>query len=147
MSSKIIIITDMQRFKVFSVKTDPLGRESVDMLENIESLSTHQRLGEKMSDRQGNFQGMGAGGVGASGKNEEHNIVLEEEHRRIKEIAQQVSDSLARYKHDAWYFAAPKATNNRIVELLNPLDTENMSINLHADLTKIPNDQILGHFA
>lgn len=142
MSSKIIIVSDMQRFKVFSVKKDPLNRESVDLLENIESLSTHQRVSEKVSDRQGNFQG-----VGASGKNEEHNMALEEENRRIKEIAQQVSTSLTKYQHDAWYFAAPKATNNRIVALLNPTETKNMSINLHADLTKTPNDQILSYFA
>lgn len=142
MSSKIIVLSDMQRFKVFSVKKDPLGRESVDLLENIETLSTHQRMNEKVSDRQGNFQG-----VGASGKGEEHNVTLEEEHRRIKEIAQQVSSSLAKYKHDSWYFAAPKATNNRIVELLNPIEVQSMSINLHADLTKIPDDQILSHFA
>ena len=137
----------MQRFKVFTVKTDPLGRESVDLLENIESLSPHQSLGEKMSDRQGNFQGMGASGVGASGKNEEHNIVLEEEHRRIKEIAQQVSNSLTKYKHDSWYFAAPKATNNQIIALLNPIEVECISMNLHADLTKIPDDKLLSHFA
>lgn len=142
MSSKIIIIADMQHFKVFSVKKDPLNRESVDLLENIESLSTHQRISEKVSDRQGNFQG-----VGASGKNEEHNVALEEEHRRIKEIAQQISNSLTKYKHDAWYFAAPKATNNQILALLNPIETESISINLHADLTKIPDDKILEHFA
>ena len=142
MSSKIILISDMQRFKVFSVKKDPLGRESVDLLENIESLSTHQRIGEKVSDRQGNFQG-----VGASGKGEDHNLALEEEHRRIKEIAQQVSNTLTKYKHDAWYFAAPKATNNQIVGLLNSIETESMSMNVHADLTKIPDDQILSHFA
>jgi hypothetical protein len=142
MSSKIIIIADMQRFKVFSVKKDPLNRESVDLLENIESLSTHQRIGEKVSDRQGNFQG-----VGASGKGEDHNLALEEVHRRIKEIAQQVSNTLTKYKHDAWYFAAPKATNNQIVALLTPIEAESMTMNLQADLTKIPDDKILSHFA
>lgn len=142
MSSKIIVLSDMQRFKVFSIKKDPMGRESVELLENIESLSTHQSLGEKMLDRQGNFQG-----VGASGKGEDHNVVLEEEHRRIKEIAGQVSSSLQKHKHDAWYFAAPKAINNQIMAHLTPTIQKNMSMNLHADLTKIPNDQILGHFA
>ena len=141
MSSKIIVISDMQRLKVFSVKTDPLGRESVDLLENVESLSTHQTVGEKMSDRQGNFQG-----VGASGKGEEHNAALEEEHRRIKEIAQQVSTSLQKYKHDSWYFAAPKAINNQVVELFTPAMKSSMKMNLHADLTKIPNDKLLEHF-
>lgn len=141
MSSKIIVLSDMQRFKVFNVKKDPMGRESVDLLENIESLSTHQRLGEKMSDRQGNFQG-----VGASGKGEEHNVVLEEERRRIKEIAQQVSSSLEKCKYDEWYFAAPKAINNQIIGHLNPTTLKNMALNIHADLTKIPDDQLLEHF-
>lgn len=141
MSSKLIIVADMQHLKLYSTKKDVVGRESVDLLENIESLETHQSIHESVSDQQGNFQG-----VGASGSGEDHNMQLEKEHRRIKEIAQQVSGMLQKYKHDSWYFSAPKAINNRIVELLKPIEVEAMSCNLYKDLANTPDNQILEHF-
>lgn len=141
MSTKLIIVTDLQRFKLFAIKEDPMGRESVELVQSIDSLETHQRLREKVSDRKGNFQG-----VGASGSGENHNLVLEEEHRRIKEIAAQITNNLQAYSHDSWYFAAPKAINNQIVELIDPALKSTMTINLHSDLTKTPDDQLLEHF-
>lgn len=141
MSSKLIIVTDLQRFKLFSTKRDPAGRESVELLESVDSLEAHQRMSEKVSDQQGNFQG-----VGASGSGEDHNVTLEQERRRIKEIAAQITKALKEHSHDSWSFAAPKAINNQIVELLDPAFKSNMSLNLHADLTKTPNNELLEHF-
>lgn len=141
MSSKLIIVADMQRFKLFSCKKDPLGRESVELLKNIDSLETHKRMSEKVSDRQGNFKS-----VGASGKGEDHDKVLEEERRRIKEIAEEISQALKDHSYDIWFFAAPKAINNKILECLTSEIINRIGTNLHSDLTKIPNDEILGHF-
>lgn len=141
MSTKLIIVADLQRFKLFTSKVDPLGREAVELMEGNESLEIHQRLHEKVSDQQGNFQG-----VGASGSGEDHNIAIEEERRRIKEIAQQINKTIQEHEEASWYFAAPKAINNQIVELLNPSVQAKMTMNLHLDLTKTPDDQLLGHF-
>ncbi|MFZ3053152.1 MAG: host attachment protein [Sulfuricurvum sp.] len=141
MSSKLIIVADLQRFKLFSTKVDPLGREAVKLMEGSESLDIHQRLSEKVSDQQGNFKG-----VGASGSGEDHNIELEEERRRIKDIAEQINKTIEHHGPRSWYFAAPKAINNQIVELLNPAVKMTMIMNLHSDFTKIPDDQLLEHF-
>lgn len=141
MSSKLIIVADMQHLKLYSTKKDPVGRESVDLLENIESLETHQRIHESVSDQQGNFRG-----VGASGSGEDHNMKLEKERRRTKEVAQQISDLLQKHKHDTWNFAAPRAINNQVVELLKPAELETLSRNLYLDLTNTPDNQILEHF-
>jgi len=147
MSTKLIIVADLQRFKLFTSKVDPMGRESLELLQNIENLETHQQLGERVSDQQGNFQGVSASGlINASGSGEDHNIELEKERRRLKEIAKQISSTLQEHSHTGWYFAAPKAINNQIVELLDPAIVKSMRVNLHADLTKIPTDQLLEHF-
>lgn len=147
MSTKLIIVADLQRFKLFAIKQDPLGRESVELVQSIDSLETHERISDKVSDQKGNFQTFRAGGaVGASGAGENHNLVIEEEHRRIKEIASQISTNLQECSYDAWYFAAPKAINAQIVELIDPAIKATMTINLHSDLTKIPDDQLLEHF-
>ncbi len=141
MSSKLIIIADLQHFKLCTTKIDPLGREAVVLVEGSENLDIHQRLSEKVSDQQGNFKG-----VGASGSGEDHNVRLEVEHRRLKEIAQQINKTIQEHGNTSWYFAAPKAINNQIVELLNPSVQASMIMNLHADLTKMPDDQLLEHF-
>lgn len=141
MSSACIIVADLQRFKVFATKTDPVGREAVDLLQSIDSLETHLRTHEKVSDQQGNFHG-----VGASGSGEDHNLALEEERRRIKEIAQLITDTIKEHNPQSWDFAAPKAINNKIIELLDTAVTQHLKTNLHSDLTKIPNNEILDHF-
>ncbi|MFA6137085.1 MAG: host attachment protein [Sulfurimonas sp.] len=146
MSTELIIVADLQRFKLYSIQEEPLGREHVELHESADSLETHQRLSEKVSDKQGHFQNSDSISVCGSGAGENHNIVLEEERRRIKEIAKQISEALHKYNYTYWYFAAPKAINNQIVELFEPSVVDNMKINLHLDLTKIPDDKLLTHF-
>ncbi|MBU1658436.1 host attachment protein [bacterium] len=141
MLSKLIIVADLQRFKLYTSKQDPLGREALNLLESVESLEVHQKMSEKVSDRKGNFQS-----AGGSGSGEDHNLVLEDERRRIKEIAKQISEALQNHNHKSWYFAAPKAINNKIVEQLDAVAKESMKINLHSDLTKIPDNKLLEHF-
>lgn len=141
-SQKLIIIADLQRFKLFNTKKDSLDRESLELLEESDSLDTHLRLSEKVSDQHGNFKG-----VGGSGAGEDHNLVLEWERRRVKEIGEQISSALQKYPHESWYFAAPKAINNQIIELLDVNDKKKMKVNLSSDLTKTPNNRLLEHFS
>lgn len=141
MASKLIVVADLQHFRLFEIKKDPLDRESLELLESVDSAETHKRVSEKVSDQHGNFKGVGASGFG-----EDHNIELEWERRRIKEIAEQISQVLQNHTHELWYFAAPKAINNQIVELLNNESKKSMKINLHSDLTNIPNNKLLEHF-
>lgn len=142
MSSNLIVVADLQHFKLFNVKQDPLKRESVELLTSSDSLDIHQKVSEKVSDRKGNFQN-----DYGSGSGEDHNLGLEEERRRIKEIAKQISKVLQEHNHTSWSFAAPKAINSQIVELLDAKANKNMKINLQYDLTKIPNHQLLEHFS
>lgn len=142
MSQKLIVVADLLRFKLFTSKKDPMGRESVELLESSDSLDIHQRLGEKVSDKHGNFKG-----VGASGAGEDHNLTVEWERRRVKEIGEQISNVLHKHRHDSWYFAAPKAINNQILDVLDADDKKNMKMNLPSDLTKIPNNKLLDHFS
>ncbi|MBW6488622.1 host attachment protein [Sulfurimonas sp.] len=141
MSPKLIVITDLQYFKLFETKKDPLGRLSLELLESAESADTHKKLSEKVSDQQGNFKS-----VGGSGAGEDHNLVLEWERRRVKEIGEQITDALQRHTHETWGLAAPKAINNQIVELLNEENKKSLKKNLLSDLAKIPNHKLLEHF-
>ena len=138
MLPKLIVITDLQHFKLFETKKDPLGRESLELIGSVESSDTHKRLSEKVSDQHGNFKS-----VGGSGAGEDHNLVLEWERRRVKEIGKQIADALEKHTHETWGLAAPKAINNQIVALLNDADKKSMKKNLHLDLIKTSNDKLL----
>ena len=141
MFSKLIIVADLQNYKVFISKVDPEGRESLATVEQSDSLLVHQKMSEKVSDRKGNFESSGGSGSG-----EDHHFIEEEERRRIKEIAEEISHVLKEYKNEEWYFAAPKAINNQIVERLDPAIKETMVLNLQADLTNVPQDELLEYF-
>lgn len=142
MLSKLIIVADLQHYKLFTNKQDPLGRESLELLESVDNLDIHQKMSQKVSDRKGNFSS-----VRGSGSGEDHNIEIEEDRRRIKEIAKQISESLKKHTHKCWYFAAPKAINNKIVELLDSSAKDKMQKNLHSDLTKTNENELLEHFS
>ncbi|EQB39455.1 hypothetical protein M947_05535 [Sulfurimonas hongkongensis] len=142
MESNLIIIVDLQHFKLFKVKQDPLKRESVEMIKSSKNLDFYLKADEKYSDRKGNFTSKQS-----SGSNENQNLELEEERRRIQDIADHISEILGKYSHSSWYFAAPEAINNQIVELLDKKDIENMEINLKLNLANTPNDKILDYFS
>lgn len=141
MLSKLVIVADLQHFKLFAIKQNQAGRESLELLLSSDSLDIHQKVCEKVSDRKGNFQSSRGSGSG-----EDHHIAEEEEFRRIKELAKQVSTVLQEHDHESWCFAAPKAINHQITELLTPDIKKTLTVNLPLDLTKIPADQLLEHF-
>ena len=142
MSSKLVIVADLQHFKLFSVKQDPMGRESLECLVSSDSLDIHQKPSEKLSDKMGHCETA----WGRQGSGENHNMAEEEERRRLEELAHQISEALAKTEHETWYFAAPKAINHHIVERLTPNSKKNLTTNIAVDLTNTPTDEILGHF-
>ncbi len=163
MSSDLIIVADLQHFKLFNIKEDPLKRKSVEILNGSDNINYHQKLSDTVSDRKGNFQSSHTSGpdnsqnvsvaedrrrmMGSGSAGENHNLSLEQERRRLKEIANQISQTLQKHSHESWYFAAPKAINNKIVELLDAKTKERMKINLQSDLTNIPDSELLEYFS
>jgi hypothetical protein len=142
MSSILVVVADLQHFKLFRIKTDPLGRDSLELLNSSDSLDIHQKPSEKVSDRLGHCETA----WGCQGGGENHNMAEEEERKRLDELVRQIKDALEQTPHSAWYFAAPKAINRQLGERLTHAQIQTPEITLAADLTKIPTDAILGHF-
>lgn len=142
MSSKLVIVADLQHFKLFWLIQDPLGRESLEAILSSDSLDIHLKPSEKLSDRLGHCET--AWGIQGSGEN--HHMKEEEEHRRVEELAHQIAEALTQNAHEEWYFAAPKAIEHPILECLSPEVRKSLRIHKALDLTKIPSDEILKHF-
>jgi hypothetical protein len=144
---KIIIAVDLGHFKAYKVEKTPLGGSKISMIENYDSIETHGKVSEKVSDASGRF-GMGGGKNGAAtGTSEAHNTQLESEKRLIKLIAKSISSLLSREKVDSWHFAAPSEINGRIIENLNPDIKARLGKNISCNLTKSAKAEILDHFA
>lgn len=142
MSFKLVIVADLQHYKLFNIKTDPTGRESLECLSSSDSLDIHQKPSEKLSDRAGHCETA----WGRQGSGENHNMAEEEEQKRIKELVSQISSALSKYDHEEWFFAAPKHINNHIITHLTPALKNTLTRNLTLDLTKTPTNEILKHF-
>lgn len=141
MLSKLIIVTDLHHFKLFTRNIDPKGRISLHLNVSKNSLNLHKKAHDELSDRDGNFHGIAGSGTG-----ENHHAKLEKEHRRIKEISEEISIFLQDYPHEKWSFAAPQAINNQIIDLLPSSIKNNLVSNVYADLTNIPTDELLDYF-
>lgn len=142
MLTKLIIVTDLDHFKLFTRKVDPKGKISLNLRMSKNSLNLHKKIGEEFFDGEGSSHGIRGSETG-----ERHNIRLEKERRKIKEISEQIITVLENNPHQKWSLSAPKAINDHIVALLPESIKNRLRENLYADLTIIPSDEILAHFS
>ncbi|MFH0710173.1 MAG: host attachment protein [Pseudomonadota bacterium] len=142
MLPKLIIVTDLDHFKLYTRKVDPKGKLSLSLSMSKNSLNLHKKIGEAFFDVQGSFHGIRGSGTGES-----YCSRVEKEQRKIKEISEQITTVLENNPHQRWSFSAPQAINNHIVELLPESIKNRLRENLYANLTAIPTDEVLAHFS
>lgn len=141
MLPKLIIVTDLDHFKLYTRKVDSKGKIFLNLSMSKNSLNLHKKIGEAFFDVQGSFHGIRGSGTGES-----YNSRLEKEQRKIKEISEQIITVLKNSPHQKWSFSAPKSINDHIVELLPESMKDRLRENLYANLTTIPTDEVLAHF-
>lgn len=142
MEERMVIVADLQHLKAYKTKTEKLGRVSLELIEgNNNIMENHGKLSEKVSDRQGNFQG-----TGASGSGEDHNIELEQQRRTEKYLAQTISKMIEESSCVECHIAMPTKIRNTVTDMLTPAAKERITKNIASDITNIPTDKILSHF-
>ena len=142
MLPKLIIVTDLDHFKLYTKKVDPKGKVSLNLSMSNSSLNLHKKRGEAFFDVEGSFYGIRGCGTGES-----YCKRLEKEQRKIKEISEQITTVLENNPHHKWSFSAPQAINDHIVEMLPESIKNRLRENLYANLTAIPTDEVLAHFS
>jgi len=143
---KIIITADLGHFKAYKVTETPAGRLKVDLIESYDSIEGHGKLGEKLSDTAGRFEGGGRAGEITKGYGEVHNLELEIQKKLAGMIAKDINVLIEREDYTAWCLAAPEKINGIIVKHLKPDVITAMIKNIMADLTKVNKSDIPGHF-
>lgn len=143
---KIIIIADMGHFKVYRVLEVSGESARLELIENYDSIESHGKYSEKLSDKAGNFGESVGSNIAATGYGEPHNIEQEAEKRLIKQIAKSINSVIAAENYAKWCLAAPKAINRQIISNLDPAVKAKIVRNVAADLTKTAKAEILGYF-
>lgn len=143
----LVVLTDLGTFKAYRLEK----RGSTPKLNPVDSFrnpAADDRIGRQVTDDAGRFKSGGqvfdATQNGSDG--ERHNMWLENNRRCAKEIAERMSDLLAKGEYDSCYFAASNEINREIVEQLPSTARRKIEKNLHCNLVNAPNEEVLKHF-
>lgn len=137
MKNVLICIADSEHLKIFRRKTDPLKRQSVELLDTFTNREAKANLSQRFSDKEGNF----AHSTGES------KINLELKKRFSERILERIQKSLDFYTHDAWFLAAPTTMNKYLLHHMTPVFSSKMKKNLTSNLVHTPNKKLLLHFS
>lgn len=147
--AKLIILADMGELKAFRLtRTEPDTTPRLELLETLDTVGGHGRIADKVTDLAGrNRVSAGAGQAVGASTGENHNLRTELDKRALKVIVQSINELVRRERPPAWFFAAPREINNRIVEQLDGEVRSRMKKNVSADLLKTDKSQLLTHFS
>ena len=145
--NSVIVTANLGHLKAFRLVQTPNRGVKLELIDEMNFLESHGRYFEKTSDQAGRFpvsEGKGPRSPMATGEALTAEVEI---HRRLaKQVAEQVESILRWEKPQRWHLAAPAESCNRIVEALSPEARNEMRWTVHADLTKVPADEVLRHF-
>jgi len=143
---KVIIAVDLGHFKAYKVTKQEHESTKIQLIESYDSIESHGKLSDKLSDTAGRF-GVGGGKNGAAkGYGEPHNIELEMEKKAAKLISNDINAIIKKEGVTKWYLAASKMINSQILDNLDADVKAKLDKNIMSNLTKTDKSDIMKHF-
>lgn len=147
MPDKLVVLADLGTLKAYKVTRDELhGHPRIDLVENMENVSAHQRISDTVTDQAGRFGVANGVTSGQMSHGENHNLKTENEKRSIDLLSHRVNDIVGGSDAAHFYFAAPAAINQRVVDGFSPAVRAKMQKNLSSDITKIDKSEVMARF-
>ncbi|MCI0744534.1 MAG: host attachment protein [Verrucomicrobia subdivision 3 bacterium] len=144
MSETIIVATDLGAFKAYRLEHTRMNTPRLDLIEELELVDGHGKLGDKVTDQAGRHRAPTLPGAMSYG--ERQKIGLELRRRLIKQVA----DHLRRVVNDPvverCYFAASQEINEQILDEAGPEVRQKIGKNVGCNLTKVAKAELLRHF-
>lgn len=140
----IIVATDLGAFKAYHLQRTELNTPRLELLEEMELVDGHGKLGDKVTDQAGRYsvptQSM------AMSYGERQKIGLELRRRLIKQIAERLTKLANRSDDVEIYFAAASEINDMILEEAGPQVRGKIERNVGCNLTNVEKGELLRHF-
>jgi hypothetical protein len=155
MKSTYFIVADRGHLKAFRAEKLPTnGALHLELVNSLDLVSGQRKVSQKLEDQAGAFP-VGAGPAsGAGGGNGRHQNSIAEKHyeledtrRLTRELAGHIGSILRSDQDPAWYFAAPAAIKNAVLEELGPQERASMAECVAADLVKVNPNDLPAHFS
>ncbi|MFN4805146.1 MAG: host attachment protein [Akkermansiaceae bacterium] len=131
-----VVLADMEKLRIIKLspyETAITPHTKPMIIEEMEFPKKH-----KHNDSSGRFpQGRSVSETAGMSPGEKHDEESEYKKRRIKIIAQKITDILMREGIGFWFFAAPATINRQIVKLIPPSLQSSMISNINLDLTHL----------
>jgi protein required for attachment to host cells len=144
MNDTVIITTDLGTFKAFRLHHTERNTPRLEIIEEIELLDAHGKLGDKVTDQAGRWkvpmQNM------AMSYGERQKIELELRRRLVKQLAERIHNIVADRSVATCYFAASPEINEQILDEAGPQVRGKIEKNLCCNLTNSDKNELLRHF-
>jgi hypothetical protein len=148
MKNTLVVVADLGSLKAYRLEKSRLYREPrLELIQELNFLDAHAKLGDKVTDQGGRFpRNMGGGHNGTMSDGERHNIELERRKRLVKQLAQSLDGILHKNEIESCYLAVSREINHQLLDELSPEVRKKIEKNVPADLTKIEKSVLLEHF-
>ena len=148
MKNTLLVVADLGGFKAFKVENNHLNRTPhLELLDQFTNTGAHGRLVDRVTDLSGRFpRGTGLKARGAMSDGERHNIELEARKRLVRQLAERLNTVGRSQEIEQCFLAASREINQQLIAELEPQVRAKIARNVHADLTKIGQTELLGRF-
>jgi hypothetical protein len=147
MTKKLLVVTDLGRFKAYRLEENRrFSHPRLELLEDWET-NVNQHLSEELSDQAGRFRKGHSDGDARLSDGEPHNIDLERRRRAVKTLAKRISELLNEQHLDSCYLAAGSEINQTLIEELDRPTRAKIERNVPANLTRLSHSEVLDHFS
>jgi hypothetical protein len=144
MKDKLLIVTDLGRFKAYKIARTLEGTWQIALLKEVVLEEAHHRVLETVTDLAGR---RGGGAMrGAAPLADEHSLRLETKRHLVRQIARHMAHFIELEKWGECWLAADKEINHQILAELPPSDGARIRKNLPRDLTKVADKDLLELF-
>src|SRR5687767_2518723 len=144
MSDTIIVTTDLGAFKAYRLDRTELNTPRLELMEEMELVDGHGRLGDKVTDQAGRYavpmQSM------AMSYGERQKIGLELKRRLIKQIAERLTKLANRRDVEEIYFSAASEVNEMILEEAGRQVRDKIEKNVPCNRANADKKELLRHF-
>jgi hypothetical protein len=148
MKNTLLVVADLGGFKAFKVENNHLNRTPhLELLDQFTNTGAHGRLVDRVTDLGGQFpRGTGLKARGAMSDGERHNIELEARKRLVRQLAERLNSLGRSLEIEQCFLAASREINQQLIAELDPQVRAKIAKNVHADLTKMGQAELLGRF-
>lgn len=139
----LVVVADLGTIRAFRTRMTHPDQQHLLEIDVPGQPPVREPIHDQVSDQAGRFPaGTANSEPGGMAHGDIHGKTAEDERRQLKEVAVTVEEVVNQEHFEAWRLAAPKAINNRLTALLSEEIRERLVLNLHADFTKLPIQEI-----